>query len=113
MDLLSDERLSQGLRKLWLDILADTQILELPSAQNTRYCKNISYIIPVKANLISNGHHFPSIIIFSSESDQEVLVQHYFLLDDEGQCCAAPFSWLIKMHLENLWEESEFMPGLT
>ncbi|XP_026207099.1 E3 ubiquitin-protein ligase rnf213-beta isoform X2 [Anabas testudineus] len=80
MDLLSDERLSQGLITLWLDILADPQILDLTSPQNT------------------------------SESDQEVLVQHYFLLDGEGQGCAAPFSWLIKMHLESLWEESEFMP---
>lgn len=48
----------------------------------------------------------------SSLSDQEVLVQHYFMLDGEEQSSAAPFSWLIKMHLENLWEESEFMPGL-
>lgn len=53
MDLLSDERLSQGLKKLWLDILADPQILELPSAQNTRYCKNISCIIPATANVIN------------------------------------------------------------
>lgn len=41
MDLLSDERLSPGLRKLWLDILADPQILDLLSAQNTRYCKKL------------------------------------------------------------------------
>lgn len=51
------------------------------------------------------------IIIFSSESDQEVLVQHHFMLDGEEQPCSAPFSWLVSMHLETLWEESEFMPG--
>ncbi|KAK2820122.1 hypothetical protein Q5P01_023081 [Channa striata] len=80
LELLSDERLSQGLKKLWLDILADSQILDLTLPQNT------------------------------SESDQEVLVQHYFTVDGERKCCAAPFSWLIKMHLESLWEESEFLP---
>lgn len=46
-----------------------------------------------------------------SESDQEVLVQHYFMLDGEELPCLAPFSWLIRLHLESLWEESEFMPG--
>ncbi|XP_028423038.1 E3 ubiquitin-protein ligase rnf213-beta isoform X2 [Perca flavescens] len=80
LDLLSDNRLSQGLIKLWLDILADAQILSQTPLQNP------------------------------SESDQEVLVNHYFMLDGEEQACAAPFSWLIQMHLEGLWEESEFMP---
>lgn len=47
-----------------------------------------------------------------SETDQEVLVQHYFMLDGEEQPCAAAFSWLIAQQLESLWEESEFMPGL-
>lgn len=41
-----------------------------------------------------------------------MLVQYYFMLDGEEQPCAAPFSWLIRMHLESLWEESEFMPGM-
>lgn len=40
-------------------------------------------------------------------------MQHYFLLDGEHQGCAAPFSWLLRLHLENLWEQSAFMPGLT
>ncbi|XP_042252605.1 E3 ubiquitin-protein ligase rnf213-beta [Thunnus maccoyii] len=80
LDQLSDDRLSQGLITLWLDILADSQILPLTPPQN------------------------------QSGSDQEVLVQHYFMLDDEEQASAAPFSWLIKMHLESVWEESEFMP---
>lgn len=44
MDLLSDERLSQGLITLWLDILADPQILDLTSPQNTRYIK-ASYVL--------------------------------------------------------------------
>lgn len=80
LDLLFDERLSQGQVQLWLDILGDSQILNLTPLQNP------------------------------SESDQEVLVQNYFLLDGEGQPCAAPFSWIITMHLESQWEESELMP---
>ncbi|KAM7381116.1 hypothetical protein PAMA_012108 [Pampus argenteus] len=80
LDQLTENRLSPGLMKLWLDILADSQILEITHLQN------------------------------QSVSDQEVLVQHYFMLDGEEQPSAAPFSWLVKMHLENLWEESEFMP---
>uniref|UniRef100_A0A3B4TK13 RING-type E3 ubiquitin transferase n=1 Tax=Seriola dumerili TaxID=41447 RepID=A0A3B4TK13_SERDU len=82
LDLLSDQRLSEGLIKLWLDILADSQILNLTPLQKP-------------------------------ESDQEVLVKHYFMLDGEEQSCSAPFSWLITMHLESLWEESEFMPDGT
>ncbi|XP_033975098.1 E3 ubiquitin-protein ligase rnf213-beta isoform X3 [Trematomus bernacchii] len=80
LDLLSGDRLSEGLIKLWLDILADSQSLGLTTVQNP------------------------------SESDQEVLVHHFFLLDGEEKPCAAPFSWCIRMHLESLWEESEFMP---
>ncbi|XP_029311958.1 LOW QUALITY PROTEIN: E3 ubiquitin-protein ligase rnf213-beta [Cottoperca gobio] len=80
LDLLSDDRLSQGLITLWLDILADSQILVLTPLQNP------------------------------SESDQEVPVHYYFMLDGEEHPCAAPFSWLISMHLKSLWEESEFMP---
>uniref|UniRef100_A0A3B4YE64 RING-type E3 ubiquitin transferase n=1 Tax=Seriola lalandi dorsalis TaxID=1841481 RepID=A0A3B4YE64_SERLL len=82
LDLLSDQKLSEGLIKLWLDILADSQILNLTPLQKP-------------------------------ESDQEVLVKHYFMLDGEEQSCSAPFSWLITMHLESLWEESEFMPDGT
>ncbi|RVE59876.1 hypothetical protein OJAV_G00193340 [Oryzias javanicus] len=80
LELLSNSRLSSGLLHLWVDILADSQILHLP---------------PLKS---------------SSESEQEVLVQHCFMLDEEELPCLAPFSWLIKLHLESLWEESELMP---
>lgn len=38
LDLLSDGRLGQGLLNLWLDILADSQILDLAAPQNPRYC---------------------------------------------------------------------------
>ncbi|XP_068161093.1 E3 ubiquitin-protein ligase rnf213-beta isoform X2 [Antennarius striatus] len=80
LDLLSDGRISHCMAKLWLDIMADSQSLDLTPLQNL------------------------------STSDQEVLVQHYFILDGEEQPCAAAFSWLIRMQLNNLWEESELMP---
>lgn len=38
LDLLSDQRLSPGLVKLWLDILADSQISDLNPPQKSRYC---------------------------------------------------------------------------
>uniref|UniRef100_A0A3B3CNS2 RING-type domain-containing protein n=1 Tax=Oryzias melastigma TaxID=30732 RepID=A0A3B3CNS2_ORYME len=79
LELLSNSGLNISLLHLWVDILADSQILHLS---------------PLK----------------SSESDQEVLVQHCFIVDEEELPCLAPFSWLIKLHLESLWEESEFMP---
>ncbi|XP_024140227.1 E3 ubiquitin-protein ligase rnf213-beta isoform X2 [Oryzias melastigma] len=80
LELLSNSGLNISLLHLWVDILADSQILHLS---------------PLKS---------------SSESDQEVLVQHCFIVDEEELPCLAPFSWLIKLHLESLWEESEFMP---
>lgn len=52
-------------------------------------------------------------IVFSIAADQEVLVEHYFVLDGEEHHCAAPFSWLVTLHLESLWEESEFIPGFS
>lgn len=39
LDQLSDDRLSQGLVKLWLDILADLQTLDPTPLQNPRYCQ--------------------------------------------------------------------------
>lgn len=51
--------------------------------------------------------------VFRSEPDQEVLVQHHFSLDGEEHGCSAPFSWILALHLESLWEESEFVPGAT
>ncbi|XP_034563927.1 E3 ubiquitin-protein ligase rnf213-beta [Notolabrus celidotus] len=83
LDLLCEDCLSQGLIKLWFDIFADSQILDLKPVQN------------------------------QSESDQEVLVQNYFMLGGEEQPCAAAFSWLIRLHLDSLWEELEFMPVTT
>ncbi|XP_060951524.1 E3 ubiquitin-protein ligase rnf213-beta [Limanda limanda] len=80
LDLLSDPTLGPGLTTLWLDILDDSQVLDLTPPQKR------------------------------SESDQEVLVQHFFTLDGEEQPCSAPFSWIITMHLESLWAESEFLP---
>lgn len=35
------------------------------------------------------------------------------MLDGAEHSCAAPFSWLVTRHLKSLWEESEFIPGLS
>ncbi|XP_037836891.1 E3 ubiquitin-protein ligase rnf213-beta isoform X2 [Kryptolebias marmoratus] len=80
LDLVSEDRLSPGLIQLWMDLLADPHILHLTPPRNP------------------------------SESDREVLVQHYFRLDGEEQPCSAPFSWIVRTNLESLWEETEFMP---
>uniref|UniRef100_A0A3B5AGU0 RING-type E3 ubiquitin transferase n=1 Tax=Stegastes partitus TaxID=144197 RepID=A0A3B5AGU0_9TELE len=50
--------------------------------------------------LINKRMNSSLIILFPSESDQEVLVQHHFVLDGEEQSCSAPFSWLVRIHLE-------------
>lgn len=111
LDLLSSGKLSQGLVKLWLNILADSQILDLTASQKPRYCGTPHPMIP---NTNSNPQPGLSLCVGScSETDQEVLVQHYFVLDGEEHHCAAPFSWLLTLHLEHLWEESEFVPGLS
>uniref|UniRef100_A0A3Q2ZEQ8 RING-type E3 ubiquitin transferase n=1 Tax=Kryptolebias marmoratus TaxID=37003 RepID=A0A3Q2ZEQ8_KRYMA len=79
LDLVSEDRLSPGLIQLWMDLLV----------------KNIRLQF--------------SVTVFPSESDREVLVQHYFRLDGEEQPCSAPFSWIVRTNLESLWEETEFM----
>lgn len=38
LDLLAEGKLSQGLGKLWLNILADSQILDLTVSQKPRCC---------------------------------------------------------------------------
>ena len=112
LDLLSDGQLSgQGLVKLWLDILADSQIVDLTPVQKQRYC-GFFRLRNSRGEINQRKASFFCIVVISSESDQEVLVQHYFMLDGEEQPCAAAFSWIIRTHLESLWEESEFVPGL-
>uniref|UniRef100_A0A3B3SIZ5 RING-type E3 ubiquitin transferase n=1 Tax=Paramormyrops kingsleyae TaxID=1676925 RepID=A0A3B3SIZ5_9TELE len=46
----------------------------------------------------------------NSPADEEIPVQCNLLLAGEVHPCAAPFSWLIRMHCQSLWEESEFLP---
>lgn len=41
LDLLAEGKLSQGLEKLWLNILADSQILDLTVSQKPRYCGSL------------------------------------------------------------------------
>uniref|UniRef100_A0A3P9I788 RING-type E3 ubiquitin transferase n=1 Tax=Oryzias latipes TaxID=8090 RepID=A0A3P9I788_ORYLA len=66
-----------------------------------------SSVMPLLAGMLEVMDRYSNLELLSTrrlsggllrlESDQEVLVQHYFI-------------WLIRLHLESLWEESEFMP---
>ncbi|XP_048870948.1 E3 ubiquitin-protein ligase rnf213-beta [Brienomyrus brachyistius] len=80
LDLLYHPEVDEGLVCLWLDILEDQQTLELVTPKN------------------------------SSPVDKEIPVQCHVLLAGELRPCAAPFSWLIRMQCQRLWEESEFLP---
>ncbi|KAL4648632.1 E3 ubiquitin-protein ligase rnf213-beta-like [Arapaima gigas] len=83
LDLLWHVGASNGLIQLWLDILEDQQTLELAMPPNL------------------------------SMAIQEIPVHHHLMLGIQSpvqQSCAAPFSWLITMNCQSLWEESEFLP---
>lgn len=41
LDLLTEGKLSQGLENLWLNILADSQILDLTVSQKPKYCGSL------------------------------------------------------------------------
>uniref|UniRef100_A0A3B1J697 RING-type E3 ubiquitin transferase n=1 Tax=Astyanax mexicanus TaxID=7994 RepID=A0A3B1J697_ASTMX len=42
-------------------------------------------------------------------SEQDVDVQCNLLLGAELRPCSAPFSWIIRLYCQNLWEESQFL----
>lgn len=73
LDLLSDDRTGPGLIQLWLDILGDSQVLQLTPPQKQRYfalpllCVNIITIF-----LLSNISQRYSRLIMSPESSSSV-----------------------------------------
>ncbi|XP_041095708.1 E3 ubiquitin-protein ligase rnf213-beta [Polyodon spathula] len=81
LDLFHSPQLGTGFTQLWLDIFRDSQILELP-------------------------YHLPS-----SQADQEIPVQNFLFVGRKEVPSAAPFSWLIRLYSQSLWEESQFVPG--
>ncbi|XP_031417458.1 E3 ubiquitin-protein ligase rnf213-beta isoform X2 [Clupea harengus] len=81
LDLAYCAGLSEGLIDFWLDILDDKQILDLTFSQT------------------------------SSVSEEEITVQSNMMLGRQERPCGAPFSWLIRSYYQELWEESEFVPG--
>ncbi|KAI1886440.1 hypothetical protein AGOR_G00195780 [Albula goreensis] len=81
LDLLCCSEISEGLATFWLDILENQQILDLPQSQS------------------------------GSTEEQEVDVLHHLRVGGTVQACAAPFSWLIRLHCQSLWEESQLAPG--
>ncbi|XP_058845777.1 E3 ubiquitin-protein ligase rnf213-beta isoform X2 [Acipenser ruthenus] len=81
LNLFHSPQLGMGFTQLWLDIFRDPQILELP-------------------------YHQPS-----GQADLEIPVQNSLFVGQKEVPSAAPFSWLIRLHSQNLWEESQFVPG--
>ncbi len=84
LDLLSDDRLSQGLIKLWLDILADSQTLDLTPLPNPRYCG---------LRLLCNSH--------SEYNEQKAsvffLLLSEFLVSQTRRClCRTTSCWMVK-----------------
>ncbi|MGH0135413.1 UNVERIFIED_CONTAM: hypothetical protein FKN15_035521 [Acipenser sinensis] len=81
LNLFHSPQLGMGFTQLWLDIFRDPQILELP-------------------------YHQPS-----GQADLEIPVQNSLFVGRKEVPSAAPFSWLIRLHSQSLWEESQFVPG--
>ncbi|XP_063077858.1 E3 ubiquitin-protein ligase rnf213-beta [Engraulis encrasicolus] len=81
LDLAYCAGLSDGLIGLWLDIASDQQILDL------------------------------TLIHTSSTTEEEIPVQGHLVLGGRSQPSAAPFSWLIRTHYQELWDEAQFIPG--
>lgn len=66
LDLLSDGRLSRGLRELWLDILADSQSLILMSLHNSRYDRLLVLCDSNGSEVLKELHSDPEICFRSS-----------------------------------------------
>ncbi|MBN3307566.1 RN213 ligase, partial [Amia calva] len=81
LDLLYSELLGGGLTRLWLDIVEDTQILDLMLPQN------------------------------SGGADKEIPVECNLQLGGQERKTAAPFSWLVNRQCQSLWEESQYVQG--
>lgn len=80
LDLLSGGQLSQGLIKLWLDILADSQILSLTPLQNPRYCRIL---------LLYNSH--------SEFKQQMTYFSLILIVSQTRRClCTTTSCWMVK-----------------
>uniref|UniRef100_W5N5V3 RING-type E3 ubiquitin transferase n=1 Tax=Lepisosteus oculatus TaxID=7918 RepID=W5N5V3_LEPOC len=83
LDLLQKSEPGNWLTQMWIDILEDHQILE------------DHLILPQNQSVVN----------------EEIPVQRHLWLGKQAQPCAAPFSWLIRLQCESIWEESYYVPG--
>ncbi|XP_076855501.1 E3 ubiquitin-protein ligase rnf213-beta isoform X2 [Brachyhypopomus gauderio] len=79
LNLLCGAGLSEGLVQFWLDIFSDGHILDFTRPQSP------------------------------SASEQEINIQCNLFVSEEQHNCSAPFSWLIRLYCQDLWEESQFV----
>uniref|UniRef100_A0A3B5AHP7 RING-type E3 ubiquitin transferase n=1 Tax=Stegastes partitus TaxID=144197 RepID=A0A3B5AHP7_9TELE len=109
-----------GAPKEWVNIEAKKRqaLQEGGTLRHTLWRCLQSTVTPILATMLEVMDRYGNLDLLSDdrlsqglihESDQEVLVQHHFVLDGEEQSCSAPFSWLVRIHLESLWDESEFI----
>ncbi|XP_007886821.2 LOW QUALITY PROTEIN: E3 ubiquitin-protein ligase rnf213-alpha [Callorhinchus milii] len=82
LSLLDDPGVSHEIKKVWLNIFSDIQILKVSH---------------------QTGNMGPN--------TQEVRVDHRLRIGNVETHCAAPFSWLIKEYIDQLWVEFQFAEG--
>ncbi|XP_032900200.1 E3 ubiquitin-protein ligase rnf213-alpha-like isoform X1 [Amblyraja radiata] len=84
LNLLVDPNVDEDIKRLWLNIFSDTQILRIS--------------------------HQPG---NSGPNAGEVTVERKVSKGSLDNPCAAPFSWLIKEYIDQLWTEFRFLEGAT
>ncbi|XP_067222276.1 E3 ubiquitin-protein ligase rnf213-alpha-like [Chanodichthys erythropterus] len=83
LDLLLDTNCNESLKKLWLDIFGDIQLLNVPYTR-----------------------------LENNSEKKTILVQNYIAVHSNA-ACKMPFSWRIKDYLEEIWEHALQREGHT
>ncbi|XP_067860144.1 E3 ubiquitin-protein ligase rnf213-alpha-like isoform X2 [Heptranchias perlo] len=84
LSLLVDPKVDKEIKRLWLNIFNDTQILRI-------------------------SHQAGS----SGPNTKEIIVDHRLYKERMKIPCAMPFSWLIKEYIDQLWVEFQYLEGTT
>ncbi|XP_048466706.1 E3 ubiquitin-protein ligase rnf213-alpha-like [Rhincodon typus] len=82
LNLLVDPKVDTEIKQLWLNIFKDTQILKVSHQQQS-----------------------------SGPKTEEITVSHKVSKIREGISSAAPFSWLIRQYIDDLWVEFHYLEG--
>ncbi|KAL2078388.1 hypothetical protein ACEWY4_026073 [Coilia grayii] len=87
------------------------EVLDRDANLDLAYCAGLSEgLIDFWLDILSDKQIL-DFLHSSSVSEEEITVQGNLVLGGHGQPCGAPFSWLIRSCYQELWEESEFIPG--